>query len=97
MTDHAEISVGDFATQKTRILSRPCDTCITRPAGERITVPNRIITNLIRKAVDQGDYVVCHATLPYVNPAAQPAVCRGFADTYDTRSLAPHPTPVGIP
>jgi hypothetical protein len=31
---------------------------------------------------------VCHSTLPTVaSPGAEPAVCRGFADRYDTRDL----------
>lgn len=81
-------NVGDDELGKTRILSEPCSTCITRPAGERIALSNARVTQFIRDAVTQGTYVVCHATLPAVAPeGVQPAVCRGFADSYDTAQL----------
>lgn len=86
MTDDA--GVGDTALMKTRILSRPCDTCITRPATERLALSNRRVTEFIRSALAAGTYVVCHATLPTVAPpGVKPAVCRGFADNYDTPQL----------
>ncbi len=81
-------NVGDARLGKTRILSEPCATCITRPVGERIELSNARVTGFIRSAVEAGSFVVCHATLPAVAPAGvEPAVCRGFADRYDTPTL----------
>jgi hypothetical protein len=81
-------STGDPETLKTRICSRPCSTCITLPAAQRIRVPNARAAELIRHARDNQTFIVCHATLPIVAPpGVLPAVCRGFADQYDTAAL----------
>lgn len=80
--------VGDDVLRKTRILSRQCSTCIMRPAGERLALSNERITEFVRAALADEGYVVCHSTLPWVARAGvKPAVCRGFADAYDTRQL----------
>jgi hypothetical protein len=80
--------VGDDATGRTRILAARCKTCITRTAGERIDLSNERIAEFIRSAVAADSYVVCHATLPGQAPeGVAPAICRGFADAYDTGSL----------
>lgn len=85
MRDHY---VGDDILGKTRILSRQCSTCIMRPVGERIGLSNERITAFLRTAIADQTYVVCHSTLPSVAPVGVlPAVCRGFADAYDTRQL----------
>jgi len=80
-------SVADMATMKTRILSRQCSTCILRPVGERIGLSNERVGEFIRSTVERGSYVVCHATFPSVVADVDPAVCRGFADRFDTESL----------
>lgn len=78
--------VGDRATGKTRLLSERCSTCILRPGGIGLA-PGRL-RQFLAEALDRESYVVCHSTLPEVAPeGVQPAVCRGFADRYDTRDL----------
>jgi hypothetical protein len=43
---------------------------------------------LIKAARDKNTYVVCHETLEDgPNPEMGQAVCRGFADRYDTLAL----------
>ena len=80
--------VADHVLRKTRILSERCATCITRPASERIALSNDRVREFIAQTRAAGGYVVCHETLPAVAPeGVLPAVCRGFADTYDTRDL----------
>lgn len=84
------LDVGDPILGKTRILAEKCKTCIMRPLAERIGLPNERIAEFIASARASGSYVVCHSTLPSVatEPDVLPAVCRGFADAYDTRALA---------
>lgn len=78
--------VGDTATGKTRLLSERCASCILRPGGIDLD-PGRL-RQFLRDALARESYVVCHSTLPTVAPeGVQPAVCRGFADRYDTRAL----------
>ena len=85
--EHAP-SVGDPVLGKTRLLSERCATCILRPAGERIALTNDRVRQFVQDTVAAGSYVVCHSTLPSTAPGgAPPAVCRGFADRYDTRAL----------
>jgi hypothetical protein len=81
-------NVGDEQLGKTRVLSRRCATCILNPASTRIPlVPGRL-RQFISDTIAAGSYVVCHSTLPGAgNPDVHPAVCRGFADTYDTPAL----------
>lgn len=84
----SDYSVGNPVTMKTRILSAPCPTCITHPAGQRIGLGNARVSGFIRSAILAGSYVVCHSTLPAVAPpGVEPAVCRGFADRYSTVAL----------
>jgi hypothetical protein len=82
-----QLNVGDPVLGKTRILERPCDTCITRPAGKRIALTNERVTEFVKGALASGTFVVCHSTLPAAGAKVPPAVCRGFADRYDTRAL----------
>lgn len=80
--------VADHAIGKTRLLADRCSTCITRPLRERVAVPNARVAQVIGDARRSETYVVCHATLPEVAPVGvEPAVCRGFADAYDTQAL----------
>jgi hypothetical protein len=72
---------------KTRLLSEPCSSCITRPAGERIALSNQRVSQFIRQARAAESYVVCHNTLPAAATSAEPAVCRGFYDRYSTNAL----------
>lgn len=80
--------VSDPILGKTRILSEQCSTCIMRPAGERIGLPNERLRQFVADTRARDSYVVCHSTLPAVAPdGVEPAVCRGFADAYDTQAL----------
>jgi hypothetical protein len=81
------LDVGDRVTGKTRLLSERCSTCIMRPAGERIPLTNERVREFVNAAVEAGSFVVCHSTLPTSGTGAEPAVCRGFADRYDTAAL----------
>ncbi len=82
------MNVGDAETMKTRILAEQCKTCIVRPPGQRIPLDNERVTEFLREAVARQSYVVCHSTLPVGAPeGVEPAVCRGFADRYDTVAL----------
>jgi hypothetical protein len=80
----AGANVGDAALGKTRLLTRQCSTCIMRaPSDGRIPLPNARVSEFVRSTVEAGSYVVCHSTLT----DGEPAVCRGFADRYDTPQL----------
>jgi hypothetical protein len=81
------LGVGDPETFKLRILRKMCSTCIMRPVGERIALSNARISEFVREAVRADSYVVCHSTLPVAGSDVQPAICRGFADRYDTNAL----------
>lgn len=81
------LSVGDPTTMRTRLLARMCDTCIFRPGNPMHLHPRRL-RDLVTQAVTGQGYIVCHSTLPgMADPPVPPAVCRGFADRYDTQAL----------
>jgi hypothetical protein len=42
---------------------------------------------LVTEARAAEGYIICHDTLPDHRPGAQPAICRGFHDRYDTQAL----------
>jgi hypothetical protein len=49
--------------------------------------PGRL-RNLVDQARSGDGFIVCHSTLPgMAPPGVKPAVCRGFADRYDTPAL----------
>lgn len=79
------LSVGDPDTMRTRLLARKCATCIFRPGNPMHLHPGRL-RDLV---ADAGDgFIICHSTLPGMAPnGVKPAVCRGFADRYDTQTL----------
>jgi hypothetical protein len=87
MHDSLRQDITDPATGKSRILSQPCTTCILRPGA-----PMHLGADRLREFLTQtrhaGTYVVCHQTLTYGDhPDVGPAICRGFADAYDTPTL----------
>jgi hypothetical protein len=79
-------SVGDPVLRRTRLLSRQCDTCIFAPGNRMHLTPGRL-RELVARARHSTGYIVCHSTLPVYRPGATPAICRGFADRYDTWQL----------
>ncbi|MFH8993222.1 hypothetical protein [Streptomyces sp. NPDC017940] len=83
------VPVADETDGEIRLLSERCSTCIFRPGNSlRTTMPERI-RSMVADAVAAEGHVTCHATLPGSTPAGvEPAICRGFADTYGGRSLA---------
>ncbi len=86
-TEQARLSVGDPVLRKSRLLSRQCDTCIFRPGNKMCLEPGRL-REMVGQALATDGYVICHDTLPYHRyPQAAPAICRGFADRYDTAAL----------
>ncbi|MGW5079514.1 hypothetical protein [Micromonospora echinospora] len=83
----ADLSVGDQALGKSRLLSRQCSTCIFAP-GNRMHLPAGRLRDLVTEARREESFIVCHDTLPhYLYPEASPAICRGFADRYRTQAL----------
>ena len=83
-----QVSVGDHAIGKTRLLSRQCPTCIFRPGNLMSLSPGRL-HDLVAQARAQASYIICHETLPGAGQPASvpPAICRGFRDRYDTTAL----------
>lgn len=85
--DGGSLSVGDSDTMRTRLLARPCATCIFRPGNPMHLHPGRL-RDLVDQARGGDGFIVCHSTLPgMAPPGVKPAVCRGFADRYDTQAL----------
>jgi hypothetical protein len=61
-----------------RVLSRRCGTCIFRP-GALMHLTQARFEDVVRRNVDAGALLTCHATLPYGgHPDFGPAVCAGF-------------------
>ncbi|WJK33160.1 hypothetical protein [Solwaraspora sp. WMMA2065] len=81
-----DLSVGDPALRKSRLLSRQCATCIFRP-GNPMHLAEGHLRDLVANARRNESYIICHDTLPYADHEAEPAICRGFADRYPTQTL----------
>ena len=61
-----------------RVLSHRCATCIFRP-GALTGLTQARFEDVVRRNVDAGALLTCHATLPYgAHPDFGPAVCAGF-------------------
>ena len=61
-----------------RVLSHRCATCIFRP-GALMGLTQARSEDVVRRNVDAGALLTCHATLPYgAHPDFGPAVCAGF-------------------
>ncbi|WP_435124374.1 hypothetical protein [Micromonospora tulbaghiae] len=81
------LSVGDPVLGKSRLLSRQCDTCIFAPGNRMHFTPGRL-RELVTETRRRGSFIICHDTLPYYkHPDVKPAICRGFADRYQTQLL----------
>lgn len=76
--------VLDRATGKPRLLAEQCATCIFRP-GNPMRLRGGRLRQITSDACRAGSFITCHSTL--YDPAVQPAICRGFADRYDTNVL----------
>lgn len=76
----------DPETDRPRLLSRKCATCIFRPGNLMHLRPGRV-TEMVRSAVAGGGTITCHSTLEYgEHPDYGEAVCRGFYDSVGPRS-----------
>nr|WP_319461444.1 hypothetical protein [Micromonospora sp. RTP1Z1] len=86
-TASGDLSVGDPVLGKSRLLSRQCDTCVFAPGNKMHLTPGRL-RDFAAEARRRESFIVCHSTLPhYKHPDAKPAICRGFADRYQTQAL----------
>lgn len=81
-----QLSVADPVLGKTRLLARPCGTCIFLPGNRMHLSPGRL-RELVNQARRDRGYIICHITLPYYEPGAELAICRGFVDRYRTWQL----------
>ncbi|MGK5680195.1 hypothetical protein [Actinoplanes sp. URMC 104] len=87
VTGSDNLSVGDPATLRTRLLTRMCHTCVFRP-GNLMQLSQGRLHELVEQARQAESYIICHSTLPGMAPDdVAPAVCRGFADRYSTQAL----------
>jgi len=66
--DRAALGVADRSLDKTRLLTRQCDTCVFRPGNLMHLGPGRL-HDPVGEATRQQSFVVCHKTLPYADPA----------------------------
>ena len=71
--DQASYDVAIPGKNCARLLSRPCDTCVTFP-DDRMRLGEARRQEFIETALRRDSYVVCHDTLS----TAEPAICRGF-------------------
>lgn len=71
------LEVGDPETRTVRVLSRPCDTCVTFP-DDRMHLGDKRRQAFIQEALDRDGFITCHDTLPYAATDCLPAICRGF-------------------
>jgi hypothetical protein len=96
MTDDYAIDVEDDEMARSfivygpdnrpRLLRERCSSCIMRSPGDgQIDVPAETIRLLIAEALDAEAFVICHSTI--YRDDVEPAICRGFADTYSTNHL----------
>lgn len=85
--DRGGHSVGDPVLRKSRVLPRPCDTCVFYRGNMMTLAPGRL-RDLVDRTRAEGTFIFCHDTLSYGRfPHARPAICRGFLDRYDTQAL----------
>lgn len=69
-----------------RLLARKCETCIFQPGNKMHLEPGRVRA-MVTKALQDGGYITCHATLPYgEHPDFGEAICRGFYDAHGPSS-----------
>jgi hypothetical protein len=73
----------DHKTNRPRLLSAQCETCIFR-SGNRMQLRAGRLRQMVSDALQQGSQgVICHDTLSYgAHPDFGGAMCRGFYDAY---------------
>lgn len=79
-------SVTDRATGQPRRLTEMCASCIMRaPSDGQIHLRAGRLRAFIAEVRAKDSYVVCHSTLYRADIG--PAICRGYADRYDSNYL----------
>lgn len=68
--------------QRLRVLREQCATCIFRP-GNLLELASGAVKDVVRQSLANDTAVICHDTLAL----DVQAVCRGFADRYDTTPI----------
>ncbi|MEV0269830.1 DUF6283 family protein [Hamadaea sp. NPDC050747] len=82
-----DLDVHDPATGRARLMKELCSTCILKP-GDLMHLGPDYLRQFLAHARARGSFVICHQTLPGMSePPLPPAICRGFANSYDTPAL----------
>jgi hypothetical protein len=85
--DARPAGVVDWDRMQVRLLRSQCSTCVFRP-GNKMQLAAGRLADLVRSALADEGFIVCHQTLPYGgHEGVLQAVCRGFADRYSTQQL----------
>ena len=75
-------SIRDPETNKIRVMSAQCLTCVFRPGNPMKLRPGRL-KDIIDSNRDGESLLTCHQTLPYGgHPELDPAACHGFFERY---------------
>jgi hypothetical protein len=69
-------------SEKPRLLSERCATCVFRPGNRMRLAPGRL-AQLVEHHRATGSLLICHDTLSYgTHPEFGEAMCRGYFDAY---------------
>ncbi|MCP2323632.1 hypothetical protein HDA40_002139 [Hamadaea flava] len=83
----ADLDVHDPVSGRARLMRDLCSTCILRP-GDLMHLGPDYLREFLAQARAGGSFVICHQTLPGMSePQLPAAICRGFANSYDTPAL----------
>lgn len=75
-------SIGDPETNKIRVMSDQCSTCVFRPGNLMRLRPGRLKEIIDRNRAAES-LLTCHQTLDYGDhPELDPAACHGFFERY---------------
>jgi hypothetical protein len=73
-------------SDRPRLLTEKCSTCIFRPGNLMHLRPGRV-KDMVETTLRGGGTITCHETLPYgEHPDYGEAICRGFYDAYGPQS-----------
>jgi hypothetical protein len=79
---------GPFRDGKVHVLDDKCSTCVFRPGNQMHLQAGRV-KGMVDESIEDGGAITCHQTLEYNGSyEAEPAVCRGFWDSYRDRVQA---------
>jgi hypothetical protein len=80
-------NVIDYEAGKIRVCERKCSTCVFRAGDKMFLGPGRL-KEVVDGNLEAGTLLTCHKTLPYSIEKNDPAVCRGFWDSYGLMTAA---------